>query len=89
MIAAPLVAGAVHDTFDWVDSNEVAATPVGAPGTVDGVAEFDATEAAPVPARFVAVTANVYEVPFVSPATVQVVAPLVVQVFAPGVDVTV
>ena len=54
-----MAAGAVHDTFDWVDSNEVAETPVGAPGTVDGVAEFDATDTAPVPALFVAVTVNV------------------------------
>ncbi len=84
-----MAAGAVHDTFDWVDSNEVAATPVGAPGTVDGVAEFDATEAALVPALFVAVTVNVYEVPFVRPSTVQVVAPVITQVFDPGVDVTV
>ena len=89
MITAPFVAGAVHDTFDWVDSNEVAETPVGATGTVDGVAAFDATEAALVPARFVAVTVNVYEVPFVRPSTVHVVAPVVVQVFAPGADVTV
>ena len=37
----------------------VAATLVGAPGTVDGVAEFEATEAALVPALFVAVTVNV------------------------------
>jgi len=88
-MAAPLAAGTVHDTFDWVDSNEVAETPAGADGTVDGVAAFDATEAALVPARFVAVTVNVYEVPFVRPATVHVVAPVVVHVFAPGVDVTV
>ena len=59
MITAPFEAGAVHDTFDWVDSNEVAATPVGADGTAEGVAEFDATDAAPMPARFVAVTVNV------------------------------
>jgi hypothetical protein len=66
----------------------VAATLEGAPGTVDGVAEFDATEASPVPARFVAVTVNVYEVPFVRPATVHVVAPVVVQVFEPGDETT-
>jgi hypothetical protein len=88
-ITAPLLAGAVHDTVDWVDSSDVAETPVGAPGTVDGVAEFDATEAALVPALFVAVTVNVYAVPFVRPDTVQVVAPVVVHVFDPGVDVTV
>jgi hypothetical protein len=83
------VTGAVHDTFDWVDSNEVAATPVGAPGTVDGVAEFDATEAALVPALFVAVTVNVYEVPFVRPVTVQVVRVVALHVAVPGVAVTV
>jgi hypothetical protein len=43
---------------------------VGAPGTVDGVAAADAVEAAPVPDAFVAVTVNVYEVPFVRPVTV-------------------
>jgi hypothetical protein len=54
-----LAAGAVHDTFDWFDSNEVAATPVGADGTVDGVAVFEGSDALPVPALFVAVTVNV------------------------------
>jgi len=43
---------------------------VGAPGTVDGVATADATEAAPVPDAFVAVTVKVYAVPFVRPVTV-------------------
>jgi len=43
---------------------------VGAPGTVDGVAAADATEAAPVPDAFVAVTVNVYAVPFVRPVIV-------------------
>jgi hypothetical protein len=48
----------------------VALTEVGAPGTVDGVALEDATEAAPVPDTFVAVTVNVYEVPLVKPVIV-------------------
>jgi hypothetical protein len=52
----------------------VALTDVGAPGTVDGVAAADAAEAGPVPDAFVAVTVNVYAVPFVSPLTVQEVA---------------
>jgi hypothetical protein len=43
---------------------------VGTPGTVDGVAEAEAVEAAPVPLAFVAVTVNVYAVPFVSPEIV-------------------
>jgi hypothetical protein len=37
----------------------VADTPVGAPGTVEGVAEVDADEAEPAPDAFVAVTVNV------------------------------
>jgi len=37
---------------------------------VDGVAAADATEAAPVPDAFVAVTVNVYAVPFVRPVIV-------------------
>ena len=37
----------------------VAVTPVGAPGAVAGVAEYDAVEAEEVPAAFVAVTEKV------------------------------
>jgi hypothetical protein len=37
----------------------VASTPVGAPGTVEGVAVFEAFDALLVPALFVAVTVNV------------------------------
>ena len=48
----------------------VAETEVGAPGTVDGVAAADATAAEPVPDAFVAVTVNVYAVPFVRPVIV-------------------
>ena len=50
-----------------------AVTPVGAPGTVacaTGVTGLDAPEAGPVPAAFVALTVNVYAVPFVRPVTV-------------------
>ena len=63
-------------------------TPVGAPGTVDGVADDDATEAEPVPEAFVAVTVNVYEVPLVRPVTVQPVV-AVEHVKEPGDEVTV
>lgn len=41
---------------------------VGAPGTVAGVA-LTVLEALPVPAALVAVTEQVYELPFVSPLT--------------------
>jgi len=36
-----------------------AETPVGGPGTVEGVTEFDAALAGPVPLAFVAVTVKV------------------------------
>ena len=47
-----------------------ALTPVGASGVVAGVTEFDALDAVLVPTAFVAVTVNVYVVPFESPVTV-------------------
>jgi hypothetical protein len=46
-------------------------------------------EAGPVPAAFAALTVNEYDVPFVSPLTVHVVAPAVVQVAPPGLAVAV
>jgi hypothetical protein len=57
-----------------------AVTLVGAPGAPVGVTAFDALDETPVPTVLVAVTLKVYEVPFVSPVTVQVKAPVVVQV---------
>ena len=89
VITAPLLAGALHDTVDWVDSSDVAVTREGASGAAEGTALLDGSEALPVPAGFVAVTVNVYEVPFVRPSTVQLRAPFVVHVFEPGEDVTV
>jgi hypothetical protein len=56
--APPVLAGAVQETVAC-PLPAVADTPVGAPGTVDGVAAADAVEAAPVPDTFVAVTVNV------------------------------
>ena len=81
-------AGAVHETTDCAFTFEVAVTDVGAPGATAGTAAADATETAPVPAEFVALTVNVYEVPFVRPVTVQEVVE-VVQVNDPRLDVTV
>jgi hypothetical protein len=83
-----LLAGAAQDTTDDALAPPVAEIPVGVPGTVEGTIDADADEAAPVPLAFVAVTVNVYEVPFVRPATAQLVE-LVVQVNEPGVEVTV
>ena len=59
MAAPPLLAGAVHDTTDWVLALEVAVTAVGAPGAVAGMATGEAADVALVPAELVAVTVNV------------------------------
>jgi hypothetical protein len=89
VIAAPPVEdGAVHDTTDCAFAFDEAKTAVGTPGTVTGTAAGDATDAAPVPAEFVAVTVNVYDVPLVRPVTVQEVVELV-HVNEPGDEVTV
>jgi len=58
MAEPPLLAGAVHDTDAWVLPG-VALTPVGAPGTVDGVTALEADEAAEVPPTLVAVAVKV------------------------------
>jgi hypothetical protein len=83
----PFDAGAVHVTAAVVFPG-VALTPVGAPGAAYGVKLFDALDAEPVPVPFVAVTVNVYAVPFVSPLIVHAVA-VEMQVMPPGDDVTV
>ena len=83
----PVDDGADQDTTTCVFPN-TPDTPVGAPGTVAGTTAEDALEAVPVPAAFVAVTVNVYEVPFVRPVTVQLVVD-VVHVRPPGDEVTV
>lgn len=58
IVDPPLEAGAVHDTVAC-PLPETPLTEVGAPGTVRGVTEAEATEGAPVPTAFVAVTVNV------------------------------
>ena len=55
---------------------------------VEGVTELEAEEGAPVPLAFVAVTVNVYAVPFVRPVTYAYVL-AVAAVNPPGEDVTV
>jgi hypothetical protein len=52
---------------------EVAWTKAGT-GVAVGVTEFDGADAGPVPTEFVALTVNVYAVPFVSPPIVAPVA---------------
>jgi hypothetical protein len=66
--APPLLAGAVNVTVACV-LPPVAVPIAGAPGTVAGVTLLEAADAAPVPTAFVAVTVNVYAVPFARPAT--------------------
>ena len=79
--------GADQDTTDWFVAPAVPDTPVGAPGTVEGTTDEDADDAELVPFAFVAVTVNVYDVPFVRPVTVhEVVA--VVHWNEPGDEVT-
>ena len=66
----------------------VAVPIVGAPGVVAGVTELLVPEETLVPCAFVAVTVNVYVVPFVKPVTVIGDEPPVA-VIPPGDDVTV
>ncbi len=73
IVAPPLEAGAVQETSELALAFDVAATAVGAVGTVAGVADAGGFEAPLVPAELVAVTVNVYVVPLVRPLTVQVV----------------
>jgi hypothetical protein len=68
MAAPPLETGAVK-LAEACALPAVAAPIVGIPGTVAGVIELEAAEAAPVPTLFVAVTVKVYAVPFVKPTT--------------------
>jgi len=88
IVPPPSSSGAVQVT---VTSEPLAApvTPVGAPGTAVGVRVPVAdAEFALEPALFVALTQNMYVVPFVKPATVQLVV-TVVHVADPGEETTV
>ena len=55
----PSLTGAVYVTVNEVEPDDTAFTAVGAPGTFATVTAFDAADGAPVPAAFVAVTAQV------------------------------
>ena len=72
MASPPLLAGAVHDTLAW-ELPAVAATPVGAPGTVRGVTPAVLAESVPVSIALMAATRNQYVVPFTRPVTVLLV----------------
>ena len=89
MALPPSEAGAVQETVALA-LPAVAVPMVGAPGTVNGVTELEASEAALLPAAFAAVTVNVYAVPGVNPVTVALVAVLAaVALSPPGAEVTV
>ena len=88
MADEPATPGAIQVTVA-VALPRVAVTLVGAPGTVVGVTDAEAAEAALAPAALVALSVKVYAVPFVKPVTMQDVAPVVEQVLAPLVEVTV
>ncbi len=70
IVAPPSEPGAVKPTVAVVDPVAVATPIVGAPGTVRGVTAAETVEDGPVPAALVALTRNVYDVPFVKPVTV-------------------
>jgi len=59
MMDEPPVPGAVQETIDCPFAYEVADTPAGANGTVEGIAAADAADAAEGPLGFEAVTVNV------------------------------
>ena len=65
-----MLTGAVK-VIEALPFKRVAVPIVGASGVVAGVTELDAAEALPAPTPFIAVTVNVYAVPFVKPLTVQ------------------
>ena len=56
MIAAPLVAGAVHETTELTLALDVAVTDVGAPGAAAGMAAAEVVEYALDPLMLVAKT---------------------------------
>ena len=68
-----MLAGAVQVKDTWV-LPEVPDTLVGCPGVVRGVTAADTSDTALVPAALVALTRNVYGVPFVKPVTVALAA---------------
>jgi hypothetical protein len=83
----PLDAGAVKLTVACA-LPPTAVTAVGAPGAVAiGVMLLDATDAAPLPKAFMAVTVNAYAIPLVRPGTMIGLAPPMAVIF-PGAEVT-
>ena len=77
IVDPPLFVGAVN-VMTTLPLPAAVVTFVGAFGTVDGVKEDDDVEAADVPMPFMATTLNVYEVPFITPFTAQLLVGAVV-----------
>jgi hypothetical protein len=67
-----LLAGAVKEMMAW-PLPLTAVTPVGAPGTVEGVAAAEAVELVPVPEALIADILKVYPMPFVRPVKTKLV----------------
>jgi hypothetical protein len=57
-MAPPLLAGVVQLTCEETLTPSVAVTPVGAPGTADGITDAEAADHEPVPTELVAATSN-------------------------------
>jgi len=87
IVLEPVDPGAVQLTTEE-ELPIVAVTPVGAPGAAAVLRLSVAIDGDESPFAFVATTTNLYEVPLVSPETVQEVD-VVVQVRRPGKEVTV
>ena len=85
MALPPFEAGAVQFTVAE-PFPAVADTPVGGPGTPDGVTAFEGADTAPGPLALPATTVNVYDVPFAKPPTVALVAPAAADTVAPPGD---
>ena len=59
IVAPPFETGALHETTDWVSANDVAWTPIGAPGRVGTMTELEGCDEGLMPSALVAVTVNV------------------------------
>jgi hypothetical protein len=87
MVLPPLEEGAINATLAWA-LPAVATGLVGAPGTILGITDPDATEATEFPAALVATTVKVYDTLVAKPVTTRgELVPVVVK--SPGEDVTV
>jgi len=73
VIAEPLAPAPENEIVAW-PSPMVAESDVGGVGKPAGIAAAEVADATPVPMLFIAFAVNVYEVPFVSPVILQLVA---------------